>query len=233
VLDGDTIQVKMDGTEYRVRYIGINTPETDEGFGEESKDYNLHLVNGQDLFLIKDVSETDQYGRLLRYVFTGGVFVNLELLRSGYALEVAYPPDTACNDLFDTAEKEAKGAGSGIWKQVSGSVSAGIEITSVFFNGTAGQTEPDEYVEITNSGSLSVDLTGWYLKDQGNHRFLFPSQAMAPGEVCRIYTAEHHPETCGWSFDVQDSAVWNNDADCASLYDAAGYLVDEFCYPQP
>jgi hypothetical protein len=76
-------------------------------------------------------------------------------------------------------------------------------------------------------------VSGWYLKDSGSHRFLFPAVEMAPDQTCRVYTDEHHPKSCGWSFDLENSAVWNNSGDCASLYNKEGLLVDEFCYPEP
>jgi micrococcal nuclease len=75
VVDGDTIDVLIDGQEFRVRYIGVDTPETvhptlgEQPYGSEASDYNKSLVENQTVFLEKDVSETDQYGRLLRYVW--------------------------------------------------------------------------------------------------------------------------------------------------------------------
>ena len=74
VIDGDTIEVEIDGTSYRVRYIGIDTPETVhpqkpvECFGKEASEKNRELVEGKRVRLEKDVSDTDKYGRLLRYV---------------------------------------------------------------------------------------------------------------------------------------------------------------------
>ena len=75
VVDGDTINVLLDGTEHRVRYLGIDTPETvyptrgEEPFGKEASACNRELVEGATVFLEKCVSETDQFDRLLRYVF--------------------------------------------------------------------------------------------------------------------------------------------------------------------
>jgi endonuclease YncB( thermonuclease family) len=235
VIDGDTISVNIAGVEERVRYIGINTPEYDEGFGPEAETFNRSLVTGQEIFLVKDASDTDQFDRLLRYVFTKDMFVNNEMVRSGYARASSYPPDTACDDQFVDAEQEARRTGSGFWALAGGEGDASqtLEIIDLFFNGTAGQNEPDEYVEISNTGTQAVDVSGWYLKDNGSHRFVFPPVEMEPGETCRVYTGENHPESCGWSFDLQNTAVWNNSGDCASLYNAEGLLVDEFCYPEP
>lgn len=99
VTDGDTIWVVIDGAEYPVRYIGIDTPEVHGGvewMGREASQANAELVSGRQVVLEKDVSETDRYGRLLRYVWVdhgaGLVLVNLELLRQGFAQVTTYPP---------------------------------------------------------------------------------------------------------------------------------------------
>lgn len=105
VIDGDTIEVDIAGTPTSVRYIGIDTPETvhptrgEEPFGREASDANKEMVDGRTVLLVKDVSETDRYGRLLRYVFVEEgsdlLFVNLELVRRGFACASSYPPDVA------------------------------------------------------------------------------------------------------------------------------------------
>jgi micrococcal nuclease len=64
IVDGDTIDVSIGGTTYRVRYIGIDTPERGDYFFSEATEANRVLVEGQQVILVKDVSETDRYGRL-------------------------------------------------------------------------------------------------------------------------------------------------------------------------
>ncbi|MFC1960778.1 thermonuclease family protein [Chloroflexota bacterium] len=113
VIDGDTIDVDLDGQRYRVRYIGINTPERDEACYQDATDANVDWVAGQTVTLVKDVSETDPYDRLLRYVYVGDTFVNEALVRDGYAEAVQYPPDTSNADLFNRLEREARSAGRG------------------------------------------------------------------------------------------------------------------------
>ena len=115
VVDGDTIEVDIDGETYRVRYIGMDTPERDRPFYDESTAKNAELVEGQSVLLVKDVSETDQYDRLLRYVFVGDTFVNFELVNQGYAVAVTFPPDVACERTFRLAEADARSRGLGLW----------------------------------------------------------------------------------------------------------------------
>jgi micrococcal nuclease len=115
VIDGDTIEIAGGA---HVRYIGMDTPETYpevEFYGLEAKAKNIELVEGKVVTLVKDVSETDKYGRLLRYIYVDGVFVNGELVRLGYARAVAYPPDTRYRWQLEQLEEEAKAAKLGIW----------------------------------------------------------------------------------------------------------------------
>jgi micrococcal nuclease len=126
VIDGDTIEVGIDGVAHRVRYIGIDTPETVhpnrpvEWLGPEASAANAALVGGRTVILEKDVSETDRYGRLLRYVWTydagAWTLVNLELLRRGLATVTTYPPDVKYADaLYLPAQRAAQAAGVGLW----------------------------------------------------------------------------------------------------------------------
>lgn len=121
VVDGDTIDVQINGDSRRVRYISVNAPETVhptrgvECFGAEASAYNRALVSGQSVRLEKDVSETDQYGRLLRYVYVDEVLVNEALVAEGYANVSTYPPDVRYTDRFRAAEAAARAAGKGLW----------------------------------------------------------------------------------------------------------------------
>ena len=115
VIDGDTIEIASGA---HVRYIGIDTPETYpqvEPFGLEAKAKNIELMEGKLVTLERDVSDTDKYGRLLRYVYVDGLFVNGELVRLGYAEAVSYPPDTRYQWQLELLEAEAKTAKRGIW----------------------------------------------------------------------------------------------------------------------
>ncbi len=125
VVDGDTIEVEIEGETHKVRYIGIDTPETVDPrrpvgcFGEEASAANKALVEGLTIGLEKDVSDTDRYGRLLRYVWLNdSEMVNAILVREGYAQSSAYPPDVRHQELFDGLETEARSTGRGLWGPV-------------------------------------------------------------------------------------------------------------------
>ncbi|MDW8394903.1 MAG: thermonuclease family protein [Anaerolineae bacterium] len=119
-VDGDTIVVEMNGREYRVRYIGVDTPESttkQECYGKEAARFNAKLVEGQTVRFERDVNETDRFGRLLRYVYlTNGEMVNEVLVREGYALARSFPPDVKYQDRLREAEREAKQRRRGLWR---------------------------------------------------------------------------------------------------------------------
>jgi len=115
VVDGDTIHVEIDGNEYRLRYIGMDAPERDEEFYQESTDANRTLVQGETVRLEKDVSETDRYGRLLRYVWVGDVMVSAEMVRLGYAHAGTYVPDVKHQARLIELQREAMAAKRGLW----------------------------------------------------------------------------------------------------------------------
>ena len=107
VIDGDTVEVNINGKLRSVRYIGIDTPETkhpsksSECFGPEASRFNEELVSGQQVLLENDVTNTDRYGRLLRYLWIEGVgLVNQILVESGYARVSTYPPDVKYEALL-------------------------------------------------------------------------------------------------------------------------------------
>lgn len=126
VIDGDTIEVEMDNKSRKVRYIGVNTPETVdprrgvECFGREASNENKRLVLEKDVILEKDISETDKFGRLLRFVYLpledgSTLFVNDYLVREGFAYASTYPPDVKFSDQFKAAEQQAREGNRGLW----------------------------------------------------------------------------------------------------------------------
>jgi len=243
VMSGDTIEVIMDGSLYQVAYIGIKAPDMTTALGEFSRSANFEEVLGKELLLIKDVSDTDNSGKLLRYVIADDLFINLYLLSEGYAGIGIIEPDTACGSVFHEAEEGARADGKGIWVSVTPTVvssspvqtedlilNASVEITTIFYQGVVGDKQPDEYVEIINNSSAVIQLQGWTLENSANNVFYFTPYKIEPGEKCRIYTNEFHPENCGFSFYKSKSAIWNDSNDCAYLRDQSGNLIAENCY---
>ena len=134
VIDGDTVEVRitdrMDGPGagsaglngiYSVRLIGIDTPESVkpgspvECFGKEASAATTALLEGERVRLVKDVEETDAYGRLLRYVYLEAEMANARLVINGYAHAYTYPPSVRHSALFLSLQRQARADASGLW----------------------------------------------------------------------------------------------------------------------
>jgi micrococcal nuclease len=121
VVDGDTAMMLLGGDEVRVRFIGIDTPESVapdqpvECYGKQASAYTTSRLEGRTVRLELDVERTDRYGRTLAYVWIGHELFNETLVAQGYALVTTYPPDVKYVDRFVAAQREAREAGRGLW----------------------------------------------------------------------------------------------------------------------
>lgn len=122
--DGDTVRIRIDGTEEKVRLIGIDTPESVkpgspvECFGKEASEHTAELLPvGTPVRVVLDAEPRDRYGRLLAYVYraTDGELVNLAIARDGYAGQLTIAPNVAHTDEFRRAVADARAAGRGLW----------------------------------------------------------------------------------------------------------------------
>lgn len=120
VIDGDTIEVELDGRRERVRYIGIDTPETDDAraavrrLAVRATEANEALIGGREVRLEFDVERRDRYGRLLAYVWVGDTLVNERLLREGHAQLYTHPPNVRYAERFLSAQRAARAEGRGL-----------------------------------------------------------------------------------------------------------------------
>lgn len=134
VIDGDTIEVAVleraegpgagdaqPGRRYDVRLLGIDTPETVdpeepvECFGREASAAAKVFLAGRRVRLVADAEETDQYGRLLRYVYVGAELSSARLVVNGYAEALAYEPNVRHEDLLGALEDYARVRDLGMW----------------------------------------------------------------------------------------------------------------------
>jgi micrococcal nuclease len=112
VVDGDTFEIE---TGQKVRMIGIDTPERGKYFFQEATDRLKELIDGKEVILRKDVSETDKYGRLLRHVYLEDRWINKQMIEEGFARIATFPPDVYHVELFTQAQKYARDNGLGLW----------------------------------------------------------------------------------------------------------------------
>lgn len=130
VVDGDTIWVNINGNNEKVRFIGVNCPEYTtkiEPYGKEATEYTTNELFGKTVYLQKDVSETDDYDRLLRYVWLKKIdtineenirqyLFNAKLVLNGYAKSNYYKPDISFQSYLEKFENEARQNHIGIWE---------------------------------------------------------------------------------------------------------------------
>lgn len=230
IVDGDTIDAIINGEEQRIRYIGMDTPETEEGFGPKATAFNASLVMNKIITLYKDVSETDRYGRLLRYVFVDNLFVNHELVREGYAQPATYPPDVACASLFSEAQGHARANNLGLWQAAplpTGSPT-GSSSTSEYNVEIINVDKREEYVDIRNNGSQPADLSGWLLLSERGNQDCPLSGTLGPGEVLRIWARAEDKGKGGFNCEYGTN-IWNNSkSDPAILYNLEHVVVDTY-----
>ena len=131
VIDGDTIDVSLEGEIVRVRMIGIDAPESvsfDEDrntfWGERASEYTKeHLKEGRIIYLTYDLEMYDNYGRLLAYVWVENEFDNLnslyqyQMLKDGYAVLFTYKPNTKYVSDLQNAERIAFNDKAGLWAE--------------------------------------------------------------------------------------------------------------------
>jgi micrococcal nuclease len=125
VVDGDTVDIEIDGHTERVRLIGVNTPETKhptkpiECFGPEASAYLTQLLpKGTTVRIERDVEARDRYGRMLLYLYLGSndLFINLDLVARGYGTPMSIEPNTFHRNDFVRAAAQAEAANVGLWK---------------------------------------------------------------------------------------------------------------------
>jgi micrococcal nuclease len=237
IQDGDTVEIEMlSGASETVRLIGINTSESGECFSEEATIALASLLSDQVITMTSDVSDRDQFGRLLRYLWLDrGVFVNEIMVSRGYAQARDYPPDSRYAEDIAVAQESAQADAVGIWAAdaCGPPTEADLRVVGVLSDPPGSDTDnlEGEWVDIVNAGSTEVSMRGWVLKDESSsHRYFFADDfVIAPQTVVRISTGcgPDGDETLFW---CNGSAVWNNTGDTAFLLDPTGNIVSFYRY---
>jgi len=240
VVDGDTIQVLLEGNKESLRLIGVDTPETVhpsrpvEFFGMEASNFTKTMFSpGETVYLTFDWDPRDKYNRLLAYTWfvsdTGcWVLHNLALVVNGYGH--AYTVFAFRDDymaLFSQAGREAREKQIGLWRveptitpEPPTSGKNGLSIGDIQYEGG------NEWVEIRNEGTEGVNLSGWKIMDEAKNSYTFGETWLEPGETFKLYSGPDAGEPT-WT----RLYVWNNSGDTAQLFSPQGVLTDERTYP--
>jgi micrococcal nuclease len=234
IIDGDTIEVDIGGMTFQVRYIGIDSPEADAPLGPEATEANRQLVEYKTVRLVADVSEVDDFDRLLRYVYVGDLFVNAEMVRLGYARAVSYPPNVAHDDLLAEAERQAREARVGLWAELAQSAAQiSVDAACCQFDapGNDNDDREEEYVCLRNDGAEAIDLSGYILSDEYGWTYHFAAFTLDAGAVVRVRSGcgEDTASDLYWCHE-EASAIWNNEGDTVFLFTPEGELILQYAY---
>ncbi|WP_231188414.1 lamin tail domain-containing protein [Haladaptatus sp. DYF46] len=254
VVDGDTLDVQYEnGTTDTVRLLGVDTPETygentpDEwegvpntqagkdclhSEGEDAKAFMKNNLEGKQITLKFD-SESDHrgyYGRLLAYVYYGGEDYNYKLIESGQAR--VYDSTFSKSSSYYSAESSAQNTEHNAWtcRNVDSS-GASVSISQIHEDaaGNDNNNLNDEYVVFKNTGSTSIDLSGWTVTDESGKTYTFSSLTLSPSQTVTLHSGSGS-DTSGDVFWDRSTAVWNNGGDTVLISDSSGSSVATKAY---
>lgn len=226
VVDGDTVYLR-DGR--KVRLLGVNTPERGQPFYDEAKQFLTDAGLGQAVRIETDVQSHDRYGRLLAYLYLpDGTFLNIEIVRRGYAQAWTISPNSRYEADFTNAEREARDKRRGLWATSS----IPLEIVGIEPDPEGPDEERlnDETVTIKNVGTSTVRLGGFRLSDRSNLTYIFPEISLRGGASITLHSGRGRDSARDlyWG---STNPIWNNSGDGAYLRDTEGNLIDVYEYP--
>lgn len=230
VFDGDSLIAELDdGTEVEVRLLGINAPEGSECHGDAAKATLEQLVESGPVVLVEDAEDTDQFNRLLRYLYVDGLNVNLAMIANGDAL--ALQGDHSRDAEFAAIADAAAESGIGMWAADACGDNAPLPPVAIvdYVYNPGGRDSDDmngEWVAIANTGSQQVDLGGWILRDESTqNRFQFPAGFELASDtevVVHVGCGDDSQTDLYW---CAKDPIWSNGGDTAILQLPSGTVV--------
>lgn len=184
VVDGDTIRIIYNGNSEKVRFLLIDTPETnhdtlgEQPYGPEAKEFTNQLFAGQDkVYLEFDVSYRDKYQRLLAYIYTqDGISVQEQLLKNGLArVAYIYDPNTKHVDRFKSIQETAQQSAKGIWSVEDYVTNRGYDKEVYYVSKGKSSDKPrmEEDTTITNQNRCEIKGN---INAKGNKIYHMPGQ---------------------------------------------------------
>ncbi|WP_040852296.1 thermonuclease family protein [Planococcus antarcticus] len=179
VIDGDTIKIIYEGEEVTVRYLLVDTPETnhprlgEQPLGKKATEANKRLIESGDVSIEFDVGDRfDDYDRLLAYIYVDGESIQVQMLESGLA-RVAYvfPPNTRYLSDFEQAEQVAKENETGVWQYENYSTERGFD-SEAYRQESAGNASPSNEEQANGD----CDIKG-NINRSGNKIYHLPSDS--------------------------------------------------------
>lgn len=213
VIDGITIDVKIDGKPFRVRYLGLDLLDPDTpGYGrsllEEALQFNLFLVSGHTVELVSGVVQTDLNGNLLRYVYVDGEMVNRTIVTNGHAKVSGFPALFRYQSEFLIAEDNARNSRRGVWKTLPPPLSSPTPEPSTSFGGgtlPAGPRVPGSQAACEYSNNSTPMIKGNVGATSGERQYHLPGSLFYNSTVVdeskgdRWFCTEMDALGAGWS----------------------------------
>lgn len=231
VIDGDSIEVEIDGTDIEVRMVGINAPERDECHGDTSRDTLAAIVESADDRVDIELADdgTDQFGRALAFVSAEGVDINALLVATGNAIPLHGHQRE--DRYFDLAE-EAFASNAGLWELGGcgepGAANFAVDVADIEVDppGRDDENLNGEFVTLRNTTTEPIDMSGWTLRDESTaNRYVFPTGTrLEAGALITVFVG------CGTDgtdavYWCSDTPVWSNGGDSVLILDAAGNVI--------
>jgi micrococcal nuclease len=221
VVDGDTVELANGET---VRLLGINTPETGEPFSAAATARLEGLVLNRTVQLEAGAEDSDQYGRMLRYIHVNDTLVNRVLVAEGLATTYLLADEDPYRQKLRKSERDARENSRGLW--ASSSVSGCVAITDVQHDpdGNDNYRLTQEYVTFQNTCTRAIGMDAWTVKDAGTSQYTFDAYTLQPDGAVTLRTGrgDDNATDVYWG---QRQAVWNNDGDALYLRDDSGQQV--------
>ena len=229
VYDGDTLTLQ---TGDRVRLRWVNTPELRpmEAYGEEAGQFARKLCLNKQVELLYGSVIRDGYGRLIAGVKVADKNLSEELLEHGLGHLFVIPPDDTDLTRLVAAQDPARAAKRGIWSTER--YQGDLHITSFHANadGDDRKNVNGEYLRLANVTSEAIDLAGYRITDLSGRSFVFPSMALPAGHTVKVHSGKGENQADAAQqlaiYLGNDTPIWNNKRDQATIYDPAGKVVD-------
>ena len=216
IVDGDTIDL---GDKRRIRLANINAPEHDSPLYKDSLSYLNHFLYTR---IEVEPLGKDGYSRTLARLYSGTDYINLSIVKNGYASKFMVRQGE--EKTFALAEEEALKQGKGIWKK-----------SSLFGSLSILVNPKEEFVLIENNlkGNNKINLEAYVMKDESRETYTFPK--VFAGRI-KIYSGKATKNTqtriTDFNSDLvwQEKNIWNDDKDTVYLFDKEGKIIGHYCY---
>lgn len=231
VIDGDTIEVDIQGAKEKIRLLDINTPEKKQPYHDEAMNFLKSKVEGKQVLLERGKENKDKYGRMLRYVFYNDELINARILQEGLANFYSYQ-ETRYTSKLKNAEQSAREEKIGIWEKSRNPCASCISLKEI----ENGENKDDcsagnEWIAFLNQCSQACALNGWTIKDDASHIYAFKEIVLQENQELILYSGQGQnnqtTEQVILFFQNKDkcASVWNDDTDSLFLRDDQGKLV--------